>query len=188
MTKHRISALTLAIGFVLSTCAVAQNRPIATPISKAEYKAGKDQADATYKAAKQQCKSIAGNSKDICMAEAKAQEKTTKADLEARYKNTEKAWYNARLAVADGNYSIAKEKCDDKAGNGKDVCMKSAKATYTTVKADAKVQKVTTEVRKEAVIDKRDAEYAVAKEKCDALAGDAKTRCVNDAKARFGKT
>ena len=35
---------------------------------------------------------------------------------------------------------------------------------------------------------KRDAEYAVAKEKCDAFAGDAKTNCLNEANARFGKS
>lgn len=29
---------------------------------------------------------------------------------------------------------------------------------------------------------------AVAKEKCDTFAGDAKANCVNDAKARFGKS
>jgi glutathione S-transferase len=35
--------------------------------------------------------------------------------------------------------------------------------------------------------DKRDADYATAKAKCDKLAGDAKDRCVTDAKARYGK-
>jgi hypothetical protein len=35
--------------------------------------------------------------------------------------------------------------------------------------------------------DKRDADYAVAKAKCDALAGDAKDICMNDAKAQYGK-
>ncbi|MNC96470.1 hypothetical protein D3C83_138490 [compost metagenome] len=42
--------------------------------------------------------------------------------------------------------------------------------------------------RKDAAADKRDADYAVAKEKCDAFAGDAKSSCMNDAKARYGKT
>ena len=32
-----------------------------------------------------------------------------------------------------------------------------------------------------------DADYAVAKEKCDALSGDAKDGCVNEAKKHYGK-
>jgi hypothetical protein len=36
--------------------------------------------------------------------------------------------------------------------------------------------------------DKRDADYKVAKEKCDALSGGAKDKCMADAKARYGKT
>lgn len=37
-------------------------------------------------------------------------------------------------------------------------------------------------------MDKRDADYAVAKEKCDAFAGGAKSNCMNEAKACFGKS
>jgi len=55
-------------------------------------------------------------------------EKVAKAELEARYKPSEKNRYQARVAQADADYSVAKEKCDDKAGNEKDVCVKEAKA------------------------------------------------------------
>jgi hypothetical protein len=41
---------------------------------------------------------------------------------------------------------------------------------------------------KDAAKDKRDAAYAVAKEKCDAFSSDAKSNCINEAKARFGKS
>jgi hypothetical protein len=43
-------------------------------------------------------------------------------------------------------------------------------------------------VRKDGAEDKRDAQYAVAKEKCDALSGAAKDTCISDAKARFPKS
>jgi hypothetical protein len=36
--------------------------------------------------------------------------------------------------------------------------------------------------------DKRDAEYKVAVEKCDAMSGAAKSSCVKEAKARYGKS
>jgi len=65
-------------------------------------------------------------------------------------------------------------------------------------KANAKVDRVASdtnkeaatkqaEARKDATADKREAEYKVAIEKCDALAGPAKDACVSNAKAQFGK-
>jgi len=53
--------------------------------------------------------------------------------------------------------------------------------------AGAKATSEVTEARRDAASDKRDADYAVAKEKCDALAGEAKDACVNAAKARFSQ-
>ena len=118
-----------------------------------------------------------------------------KADAEAAYENTPKARENARIAHAQANYDVAIEKCDDLAGNPKDVCVKEAKAELVKGKADAKVDRVTADTRhdaatkqadasKEATADKRDAEYKVAIEKCDALAGTAKETCVSNAKVQ----
>ena len=106
----------------------------------------------------------------------------------AAFKGTDKAATDALIARADAEYAVAKEKCDDFAGNAKDVCVKEAKATFTKAKVDAKANGKVSVVRKDAAQEKRDANFAVAKERCDALAGDAKTQCVNDAKARFGKS
>lgn len=39
-----------------------------------------------------------------------------------------------------------------------------------------------------ATSDKRNADYAVAKERCDKFSGESKSNCNNGAKARFGKT
>jgi len=46
----------------------------------------------------------------------------------------------------------------------------------------------TADAKRDAVEDKRDADYTVAIEKCDALASTAKDTCVRDAKTRFGKS
>jgi len=35
--------------------------------------------------------------------------------------------------------------------------------------------------------DKRDADYKVAAEKCDTMSGDAKSSCIANAKAHYGK-
>ena len=84
-------------------------------------------------------------------------------------------------------YAVAKEKCDDQAGNAKDVCRKEAKAVEIKALADAKMGKQIAEAKTDAAVDKRDADYKVAAEKCDALSGDPKTTCMNAAKAKFGK-
>jgi hypothetical protein len=42
--------------------------------------------------------------------------------------------------------------------------------------------------RRDAAAIKRDADYAVAKEKCDAFSGDAKNNCLNEARARFDRS
>ena len=155
-------------------------------------------AESQYRMDKSACDGMSGNAKDVCIDEAKGKEKIAKAEAEAAFQNTPKARENAREARAEANYEVAKEKCDDLAGNTKDVCVKEAKAALVKAKADAKVDRVAADTRKdsadrmadahrEAASDKRDADYKVAIEKCDAFAGTAKDACVHDAKVRFGK-
>ena len=133
---------------------------------KATYDQHKATAKATYETAHKQCDSLSGNAKDICQAEAKAARKKTEATAEA-------------------DYDVAKERCDDKAGNDKDVCVKEAKAARDKVKADAKAQRETKQARNEAAEDKNKVAYKAEAEKCDALSGDAKTACTNQAKAKY---
>lgn len=157
------------------------------------------QAEMNYKSDKDACKALSGNANDICMAEAKGKEKVAKAEADAAYESTPKARESARKAKADADYDVAKEKCDDMSGNAKDVCVKEAKAAHVKSLADAKVDRVASDTRNEslqktaaakqdAAQDKRDADYKVAIEKCDALAGPTKDACVHDAKMRFGKS
>jgi hypothetical protein len=160
----------------------------AANMSKEDYKAGKDRISASYKSDKAACDALSGNAKDVCMEEAKGKEKIAKAELEYGY--TGKAGDQTKLqkARAEAAYAVAKEKCDDKSGNDKDVCVKEAKAAETRAMADAKTGKEVSAARSDAADDKRDAEYKVAVEKCDALAGDAKNSCVAAAKAKYGKS
>ena len=160
----------------------------AAPMSKDAYNAESKRIEDQYKADREACKSMKGNQKDVCIETAKAKEKVAEADNEAAYKDTEKARYDAKIARAEAEYAVAKEKCDDRSGNDKDVCMKEAKAAETKARADAKATHVVADTRKDAAEDKRTADYKVAVEKCDSLSGDAKTQCVKDAKARYGKT
>jgi hypothetical protein len=188
--------------FALAACASAvlfAHGAWAVDMTKAEYAAGKDRIAVDYKAAKEACKSLSGNAKDVCMLQAEGKSKVGKADLEAVYQPTVKHRYDAAAARAKTDYAVAKERCDDAAGNVKDVCRKEAKAAEVAALADAKTQMKVTDAnnvatekkydaKKDGANDKRDADYAVAKEKCGTYAGDAKTRCLDDAKAAYGKS
>ena len=201
MTKLMI-AMIAAAGVGFAGAATAQTYATKSPsptITKEAYAMAKTNADAQYKVDAAACSSLKANAKDICVAEARGKESIAKADAEAAYENTPKARENARIAHAQASYNVAIEKCDDLAGNSKDVCMKEAKAELVKGKANAKVDRVAADTNKEAATkqadarteanaDKRDAEYKVAIEKCDALAGAAKDTCVGSAKVQFNKS
>jgi hypothetical protein len=154
---------------------------------KATYDQAKASAKAAYDTDKKACDSLSGNAKDICVAEAKAKRVRADETAEASYKNTPKAREHAAHEIAEADYNVAKERCDDKAGNEKDICVKEAKAAMTKVQADAKAAQKGTEAKMDASKDKMDADYKVATEKCDAMSGDAKSSCVASAKARYHK-
>ena len=159
----------------------------AATLPKDEYKAGKTRISADYKVDKAACDALKANAKDVCVQEAKAKESVARAELEYSYTGKAADQTKVLKAKAKSAYAVAKEKCDDQAGNAKDVCVKEAKAIEVKALADAKLGKKIGEAKKEASADKNDANYKVAIEKCDALAGDAKTNCVATAKTQFGK-
>jgi len=197
-------ALFVTAGVSVAGVSVAQTYAPRTTLATASmtkdgYAQAKKDADAQYKIDKNACSSLSGNAKDICIAEAKGKDDIAKAEAAAAYENTPKAREATRVAYAQANYNISMEKCDDLAGNRKDVCVKEAKAELVKGKADAKVDRVAAntrqdaaakqaEARNEANAEKRDADYKVAIEKCDALAGPAKDACVGNARAQYGKT
>jgi len=203
MNTFKFNLLAIALGLALSGAAMAQ------PLSKADYKAAKQKISVDYKTAKAGCASLAANVKDICVVEAKGKEKVALAELEVSDKPSPTTRYKLRVAQAEAAYAVARERCDDLAGNPKDVCAKEAKAARTAAEADAKVQMKTTDAnataasktaaarnaasstvvdaRKDASADKMAAQYKVEQEKCDAFAGSAKTACLDRAKMNFGK-
>ena len=133
MNKLNIAAIAAAIALVFSAGALA-----AQAMSKEEYKAGKDKIAAEYKSDKAACGSLSANAKDVCMAEAKGKQKVATAELEASNKPSDKTRNAVAIAKAEADYAVAKEKCDDKAGNDKKACVKEAKAAETRAKADAR--------------------------------------------------
>jgi hypothetical protein len=93
--------------------------------------------------------------------------------------------FKAAVARADADYKAAKDACKPKQGNDRDVCLKEAKAEHVKATADAKALLKSKNAKADAREDTMVAQYKVAKEKCDALTGDAKDTCVKDAKLKY---
>jgi hypothetical protein len=188
-----MTALMVAAGLGIAGSASAQTT------SNDTYSMAKKHAEMQYKVDKGACASLSGNARDICAAEARGNEKVAVADAQAAHANSPKARETARVARAQATYDVSVEKCDDLAGNVKDVCVKEAKAALVKGKANARVDRVAADssqeaatkqadAKKDANADKRDADYNVAAEKCDALAGSAKDACISTAKLQYGKS
>lgn len=183
---------------------------IGAPISRADYQTSQERISAEYKSAKEGCNSMSANARDICIAQADGQRRVGLSALEVDYKPGEKNSAKLRVARAEAEYAVAIQRCDDLSGNAKDVCVKEAKSAKASAKADSKAQtkiheagkeaadtsatarstakQESSDARKDAVDDKRDADYAVAKEKCDVYSGPAKDICIDKAKLHFGKS
>lgn len=183
MITIRYGKTTLAIAMLL-----AASGSFSANMSKADYTAAKDRIEADYKVDKNACDKFSGNTKDICKEQAEGKQKVARAELE--YSESGKPADATKVAIvkADTSFAVAKQMCDEKSGNSKDVCVTEAKATHTKALTDARLSEKVGEARKDAAQDKNDADYKVAAEKCESLAGDAKASCVSAAKARFNKS
>ena len=136
MRTNKFSPVMRALAVCIGTLAFASGSYAAG--DKTAYDSAKASAKSTYEAAKAKCDALSGNAKDICVAEAKAARTRTDEQAEAAYKNTPKAREHAVHEIAEADYKVAKERCDDKTGNTKDVCVADAKAAHAKALADIK--------------------------------------------------
>jgi osmotically-inducible protein OsmY len=92
--------------------------------------------------------------------------------------------YKAGKDKIAAEYKSAKAGCDSLSANAKDVCMAEAKGKEKVAKAELEARNKPGDKTRYAVsIAKAEADYAVAKEKCDDKTGNDKKACVKDAKA-----
>jgi hypothetical protein len=124
MNAFNIKLITMAIALTLGAGAMAQT------MSRNQYKVGKNAIAVDYKTAKAICESLSGNAKDICQADAGGKEKVAKAELRARYKPSEHASYKLRVARANADYALAREKCAALAGETMRNCVKDAQSNF----------------------------------------------------------
>jgi hypothetical protein len=91
---------------------------------------------------------------------------------------------SAEKARIEAEYKADKKACDAMNGNAKDVCVEQAKGKEKVARAELDYKQEASERhRGKVAAAKADAQYSVAKEKCDDLTGDQKDVCVKDAKA-----
>jgi len=173
--KKRVAhGVVLAVGLAFSVGAMAQG------MTKVQYEIAQTGISAEFKLAKAACDSFSANAKDLCLAEASGKEKVATAELNARFAPSEAAGYKVRLARADAEYALARQKCDDLASHVKDVCVKEAEATAATAKANAKAH-MKTALAHDAAFEKTskaqdvaDAKSAQAQRKADEISAGAR--------------
>ncbi|HEU4458083.1 MAG TPA: hypothetical protein VFR90_03070 [Methylibium sp.] len=179
------SPIRSALALVAAALALACGGAFAATMTRAEYSAQKDRIEADHKVAEAACARQKGNAKEICEEEAEGREEVAKAELEANY--TGKPEDRRKLAEirAKATYEVAEERCDDRSGNAKDVCVAEAKAVLARAQADIKLAAESGKLRNEAAKTRDEAGYKAEAEKCDSLSGDARSACMTSARARF---
>jgi hypothetical protein len=84
----------------------------------------------------------------------------------------------------DQQHKAAMDKCKDLKGNAKDICKAEANGQRKVAKAEAELKEKDTPKNRMKVDEaKADAQYDVAKQKCDDQKGKAKSDCKHAAKA-----
>ncbi len=106
-------------------------------------------------------------------------------EMSKESKATAKAEYKASMDKAKADYKAAKERCDSMTGNEKDVCQKDAKAAHTRAEADAKAAHKSNKAHTEANEEKREADFKVAKARCDSMTGNTRDVCEKEAEAKY---
>lgn len=182
---RKIPFTAVAAALTTALLAAAPAAHAADRIGKAVYDGAKDDLRQYYKDQRKLCDSMSGNTKDVCAVTTRGQERIAMAHLEVAHTGRDSDRVKLYEARYNARYDIANEKCDDLSGNPKDVCRQQAKAERDKAKADLTLAKKVTAATEEAMEANLRADYKVAREKCDALSGDAKDICQSSAKARF---
>jgi hypothetical protein len=92
--------------------------------------------------------------------------------------------YKAGMDSIAAEYKSNKTSCESLSGNANDICMAEVKGNEKVAKAELEARnKNTNQARYDALVTKAEANYSVAKEKCDDQAGNVKDVCLKEAKA-----
>lgn len=171
----------LALAALLGIVGGAQ----AANFSKSAYEGAKADIKSVYKTERYTCDALSGNAKDVCVEAAKGREKIALAQLEYNYSGSDKDQLKLQETQYEARYELAKERCDERSGEAKDLCVREAKTARDKAQADVKLGKQVAAATESAEQAQLKADYKLAKERCETLAGDAKDVCQASAKARY---
>lgn len=122
MRAPKIAALAALVGASFVSAAMAQ------PMAKADYAVARKNIESDFRTARVGCEPMPANVKDICLADVTGREGVALAELEAAYQPGAKALEGVRIAKVQAVYSLARQRCDDKAGALRDGCVRDADA------------------------------------------------------------
>jgi len=146
----KLNATLMLAGVLIGSAGYAQPGPIPAPeppkpaapsgatMNNEAMRAERDRIKSAYKADKEGCKSQQDNAKDVCEAEAKAKERVALAELRYKASGSPRDHAMVEETKAKTEYDVAKERCDDKAGDARSQCKKEAKAAEKAAIANAR--------------------------------------------------
>ena len=168
----------------------------ASPVmTQDDVKANLVRIEEQYDTAQARCKRVQGHARELCNEQARGERDVEVAQLQFRADPTADNDQKVRLAKADASYSKSLVECKEMDGQARALCRKDAKMVYEEAKTDAKLQRQVMEqvLRSEAVVRDRTAEadrvakaqYAAARQRCEALPPEGRINCFEDVKKRF---
>jgi hypothetical protein len=121
-------------------CSVAAGIAAASACAAdAPYAVELDRIEADYRVARERCENAAGHSPNVCVAEARAQRRIAQTELAARTSATPKSRYDARVARAEAEFEVAKERCGERPGPQREACINDARAAEARAKDEARL-------------------------------------------------
>ena len=112
-----------------------------SPMSREQKNAAEQAIEAQAKADKKACQSLSGNAEVVWDARAKAKEKTAKAELDFRVSGSDRDRAKAAQVKAEGEYEVAKERCEDQQGDAQKMCKDQAKQSYQAARDPGHTQR-----------------------------------------------
>lgn len=138
MNKANIGGFSKAALALAGLCAATS----ALAMSGEEIRAETERIASQYRAAMAHCQTLQGNDRDICSEDAKGSQRVAQAERDAKLQGDADHNYEVRVARAEADYRVAKERCNEMRGDAIGICKKDAEAAYRKAQQDAQVKRV----------------------------------------------
>lgn len=125
---------------------------MAKTMTKDQYQFLEKNLEFEYTSAKDKCDVLKDNANDICSVQANTKRSVSKAILKASFEPTLENQVNARIAIAEADYAVAVEICDE--AKDKSVCINQANVIKDQAIADARAVNKTSQLNPSLQLDK----------------------------------